>query len=117
MKTFTAIIEEKITLKNYAKDLKDQAMEIISYEKKEMIPLTYDENKYYEKKKYCHICKKKFRYDKHNKNKFNNYRKARDHDHYTGKFRGAAHSICNLRYKVQREIPVVIHNGSKYDYL
>ena len=52
-----------------------------------------------------------------NENKFNNYQKVRDHDHYTGKFRGAAHSICNLRYKVQREIPVVIHNGSKYDYL
>ena len=30
--------------------------------------------------------------------------------------RGAAHSICNLRYKVPQEIPVKIHNGSKYDY-
>ena len=40
----------------------------------------------------------------------------RDHDHYTGKFRGASHNICNLRYKIQREIPVVIHNGSTYDY-
>ena len=43
-------------------------------------------------------------------------KKVKDHCHYTGKFRGAAHSICNLRYKVQREIPVKIHNGSKYDY-
>ena len=40
----------------------------------------------------------------------------RDHCHYTAKFRGAAHSICNLRYKTQPEIPVKIHNGSKYDY-
>ena len=32
------------------------------------------------------------------------------------KFRGAAHSICNLRYKVPKEIPVVIHNSSTYDY-
>ena len=70
MKTFTAIIEEQIALKNYAKDLKDQAMEIISYEKKEMIPLTYDENKYYEKKKYCRICKKKVWYDKESKSKY-----------------------------------------------
>ena len=31
-------------------------------------------------------------------------------------FRGTAHSICNLQYKVPREIPVKIHNGSKYDY-
>ena len=42
--------------------------------------------------------------------------KVRDHCHFTGKFRGAAHSICNLRYKVPREILVVIHNGSTYDY-
>ena len=28
----------------------------------------------------------------------------------------ATHSICNLRYKVPQEIPVKIHNGSKYDY-
>ena len=34
--------------------------------------------------------------------------------HYTGKFRGAAHSKCNLNYKVQKEIPIIIHNAS-YD--
>ena len=33
-----------------------------------------------------------------------------------GKFRGAAHSICNLRYKVQKNIPIVFHNGSVYDW-
>ena len=43
-------------------------------------------------------------------------KKVRDHCHYTGKFRGAAHSICNLRYKTPKEIPVVFHNGSTYDY-
>ena len=32
------------------------------------------------------------------------------------KYRGAAHSICNLRYKIPKEIPVVFHNGSTYDY-
>ena len=44
------------------------------------------------------------------------YQKVRYHCHYTGKFRGAAHSICNLRYKVPPKIPVKIHNGSTYDY-
>ena len=29
---------------------------------------------------------------------------------------GAAHDICNLRYKIPKEIPVVFHNGSTYDY-
>ena len=33
-----------------------------------------------------------------------------------GKFREAAHSICNLNYKVPHEILVKIHNGQKYDY-
>ena len=33
----------------------------------------------------------------------------------SGKFTRAAHSICNLNYKVPQEIPVKIHNGSKYD--
>ena len=48
--------------------------------------------------------------------KIKKQKKVRDHCHYTGKFRGAAHSECNLRYKVPKEIPVVFHNGSTYDY-
>ena len=50
------------------------------------------------------------------KKKFKLYQKIRDYCHYTGKFRRAAHSICNLRYKVSKEIPVVIYSGSTYDY-
>ena len=42
--------------------------------------------------------------------------KVRDHCYYTEKYRGADHSICNLRYKIKKEIPVVFHNGSVYDY-
>ena len=65
--------------------------------------------------KYCHIYKTRFNYDKDNEN-YESYRKVRDHDHYTGKYRGAAHSKCNLEYQIPIEIPVVFHNGSKYDY-
>ena len=36
--------------------------------------------------------------------------------YYTGKYRGAAHSNCNLKYKTTKKIPVVFHNGSTYDY-
>ena len=32
------------------------------------------------------------------------------------KYRGGAHGICNLRYKVSKEIPVVFYNGSTYAY-
>ena len=106
----------KDCIEKLCKDLKTQAMEIINLGKKEMIPLTYDEKVYYEKWKYCHICKRKFWYDKNKKSKYETYYKVRDHCHYTGKFRGATHNICNLRYKIQREIPVVLCDGSKYDF-
>ena len=81
-----------------------------------MTPLTDKEIESYKKQKVCHICKKGFCYNKDEKNKIKKYQKVRDNCHYTRKFRGAAHSICNLRNKVQREIPVIVHNGSKYDY-
>ena len=42
--------------------------------------------------------------------------KVRDHYHFTGKQRGAAHNICNLRYKTPKEVTVVFHNGSKHDH-
>ena len=103
-------------IKRFCSDLKELRTKIINYEEKEMIPLTDDENRSYEKQKECHICQKGFSYDKNEEKKFKLYQKVRDHCHYTGKFRGAAHSICNLRYKVPQEIPVKIHNGSKYDY-
>ena len=43
-------------------------------------------------------------------------KKVRDHCPYTGKYKGAAHSKCSLEYKKVKEIPVVFHNGSVYDY-
>ena len=44
------------------------------------------------------------------------YRKARDHCHYTGEYRGTAHSICNLKYCIPKKIPIVFHNGCNYDH-
>ena len=63
--------------------------------------------------KICYICKEKFEI-KYLQDK--KYRKVRDHCHYTGAYRGAVHSICNLKYSVPNTIPVVFHNGSSYDY-
>ena len=93
-------------------DLREHATKIINYEKKEMIPLTKKEEKKHNKQKVCYICRKGFNTDDSNKR----YHKVRDHCHYTGKYRGAAHDICNVRYKIPKEIPVVFHNGSTYDY-
>ena len=55
------------------------------------------------------IFLKKFTNDK-------NYQKVKDHCHFTGKYRGTTHSICNLRFNVPNEIPAVFRNGSNYDY-
>ena len=52
------------------------------------------ENRYVKNKKYC---------------------KVRDHCHFTGKNRSAAHSICNLKYSVPKKTPIPFHNGSNYD--
>ena len=41
--------------------------------------------------------------------------KVKDHCHYTWNFRGTAHSICYLRYKIPKEIPAIAHNLSTYD--
>ena len=94
----------------FCKDLREHATKIINYEKKDMIPLTKKEEENYNNQKICYICKKEF--DKSDKKHY----KVRDHCHYTGKYRGAAHNICNLRYKISKEIPIVFHNGSTYDY-
>ena len=48
-----------------------------------MTDLTEYEKYKYDNGKYCHICKKVFGEAK-------KHRKVCDHDHYTGKFRGAA---------------------------
>ena len=45
-----------------------------------------------------------------------NHRKFRDHCHFTVKYIGAAHIICNLKFNVPNKIPVVFHNGPNYDY-
>ena len=80
----------------FYKDLREHAIKIIDYEKKDMIPLSKKEEENNNNQKVCYICKKEF--DKSDKK----LHKARDHCHYTGKYRGAAHNICNLRYKIRK---------------
>ena len=103
-------------MERFCKDLRNHAMKIINYKEKEMISLTDKENKSYEKQKFCYIRKKEFSTDENDKNAFKLYNKARDHCHYTRKLRGAAHSICNLRYKTPKEVSVIFHDDSTYDY-
>ena len=92
-------------MKRFCKDLKDHATKLIDFKKKIMTPLTKEEEDNYNKENICYICKKEFNNDK-----------VRDHCHFTGKYRGAAHNTCHLRYKIPKNIPVIFHNGSTYDY-
>ena len=55
------------------------------------------------------------RLEKAKKNLKINKRRVADHDHLTDKFRGAAHSYCNLNYKNPRFIPIFFHNLAGYD--
>ena len=55
----------------------------------------------------CSICNKHFKPDNE---------KVRDHCHFTGQYRGAAHNKCNLDYSFKfSEIPIFFHNLKKYD--
>ena len=55
----------------------------------------------------CHICLKEFNEPEN--------RKVRDHCHYTGLYRGAAHNNCNLKYRMPDHIPIVFHNLIGYE--
>ena len=47
--------------------------------------------------------------------KDNNNIVVRDHCHFTGKFRGAAHQTCNIMYRKITKIPSFFHNFTGYD--
>ena len=96
-------------ISRFCKEIRAIAYEKISFYKRQMIELTLEERKEYKDATYCHIYKKVFGDKK-------KHRKVRDHDHYTGKYRGATHSICNLRYSAPKDIPVLFHNGTNYDF-
>ena len=101
-------------MKRFCKDLKDHATKIIDFKNKTMIPLTKEEEDNYNKENTCYICKNDFNNDTTESSSSES--KVKDHCHFTGKYRGAAHKTCNLRYKVPKNIPVIFHNGSTYDY-
>ena len=93
-------------MKRFCKDLKDHATKIIDFKKKTMIPLTKEEEVNYNKENICYICKKEFNTNDTSSSEC----KVRDHCHFTGKYRGAAHNTCNLRYKIPKNIPVIFQN-------
>ena len=66
--------------------------------------MTMHDKLVYDNSTLCHFCNEEFDKDS-----------VRDHCHLSGKFRGAAHEVCNLKYKIPKFFPVVFHNLSGYD--
>ena len=100
-------------MKNLCVSLRQHAREIINFKNKKMIPLTNQEYKLYLNKKNCHICKEKLE-DKCVEEK--KCCKIKDYCCYTGKYRGALHGICSLKYSTAERIPVLFCNGSNCDH-
>ena len=101
----------KDCMKKFCESLREHATKIINSKKKKMTSLTKEQQESYENAEICYICKEKFE-NKYVKDK--NCRKVRDHCHYAGEYRGAAHSICNLKYSVPKKIPIVFYNSFLY---
>ena len=74
---------------------------------KPMDELTNEQKLEFKLSSHCSICGKKFEPDDE---------KVRDHCHFTGKYRGAAHVKCNLDYSFRYfKIPIFFHNLKNYD--
>ena len=68
------------------------------------IEITKEEEKQFYKASDCWICGKELKGDR-----------VKDHCHYTGRYRGPAHNICNLKYSKPNSISVFFHNLTGYD--
>lgn len=92
----------------FVQELYNAAMDFAFYFN-ENIPkkMSNEDESNFQNAKICHICEKPFQIGEEGM--------VRDHSHFTGKFRGAAHSNCNLQYNENRTIPVVFHNLTNYD--
>ena len=74
------------------------------YKRPKPLRLNSEEQKSFEEAKTCHICSGELKQDK-----------VRDHCHFTGQYRGAAHNKCNLMCKKPKVLPVIFHNLQGYD--
>ena len=87
----------------FIKWLEEDVKAIANIENKEMI-FTEQDKKQFNKASDCWICGEHLENDR-----------VRDHCHYTGRYRGAAHNSCNLKYRKPKNISVFFHNLSGYD--
>ena len=83
----------------------EEDVKIISELGNQKIKITKEEEEQFKQASNCWICRKKLNLED----------RVRDHCHYTGQYRGAAHNICNLKYSKPNNISVFFHNLTGYD--
>ena len=103
MRSYTGPDASKIFVEWLEKDIKI----IANIPKKDMI-FGKEKAERFNKETECWICKEEFKEDDKNK-------KVKDHCHFTGRYRGAAHNKCNLKYSIPKFTPVLFHNLAGYD--
>ena len=81
------------------------------YKKPKPLILTSQEEKEFQLATECHICEEDLLTD----DKTGKILKVKDHCHFTGKYRGAAHNECNLSCRKPLILPVMFHNLQGYD--
>ena len=107
MENLLALYRRRDCVSKFCKHIVAEAHSLYrSFPERPMEPLAKAQSKAYACMSKCHICLKQFKPKD---------RKVRDHCHYTGIYRGAAHSLCNLKYKIPSYIPVVFHNLAGYN--
>ena len=107
------LFREKDCIKKFCDCIKEEAHRLYHmFSEKPMDPLTKEQWTRYKRASKCHICYKPFNFKDAVASEGP---KVRDHCQYTGKYRGPAHSLCNLRCRIPSYIPVVFHNLSGYD--
>ena len=100
-------------MKKFCESLREHSKNITDFEKKKTVTVNISRIKITSRcKSVLYLWKKNLKIF----SKSINYQKVRHHCHYTVKYRGAAHSICNVKFNVPNETPVVFQNGSHYDY-
>ena len=104
--TFTKKEEDEDEAKIFVEKLTEVTREIynVYYRRPKPLKLTQDQQKSFDKAEYCHICNTELLEDR-----------VRDHCHFTGQYRGAAHNKCNLKCRKPRILPVIFHNLQGYD--
>ena len=87
----------------FIKWLEDDVKAIANIKPKKMI-FTEEDREQFNKASDCWICGEDLGNDR-----------VRDHCHFTGRYRGPAHNICNLKYRKPESVSVFFHNLSGYD--